>query len=116
MYVVLKYTYKTIKIRHSSIDEHFNMEARPRTQEDQILVAAVHDSLSLLGEPMKTYFLLKLGLIDENGNDLSGEGVLDYDIIVEQIRQIFAESGSTLILQHLDKQIAEHRSTYKTSD
>ena len=92
------------------------MDAITRLRENAILRAAVQDSLSLFGEPIKTYLLLKLGLTDEDGNDVNDEDVLDYERIVEQLTLVFGSSGSRPILHYLDRQIEEHRLSHPNAN
>jgi len=88
----------------------FDMDATTRLRDDAILRAAVEETLDLFGESIKSFLLLRLGLVDEDGNKIgSNEDSLDYNRIIEAIVQIFGDSGSRPILRHLDKKIEEHR-------
>src|SRR6185436_17537993 len=100
----------------SIIRNYLATDSITRPQEDAVLRAAVQDSLSLFGEPIKAYLLIKIGLIDEDGNSVSDGGILDYDRIVEQLTVIFGENGSRPILRHLDKKIEEQRASHTAAN
>jgi len=81
-----------------------------KLREDIVLRTALDETLDLFGDEAKKILLYTIS-IEKNGNERTTvrdhEGYLDYDKVVKVMKNIFGESASEFILEHLEKRRKE---------
>lgn len=85
-----------------------------RFREDVILRTALDQTLDMLGDDNKKRLLYTTGISADNTGEQSTvrdkDGYLDYDKVVLALRNIFGNAAAQLILELVNKKIAELKS------
>jgi hypothetical protein len=86
------------------------LESIARFRDDVILRTALDETLDLFGDESKKILLYTISIgrnEKERTTVRDNEGYLNYDRIAQVMKDVFGDHASKLLLEHLDKRIAE---------